>query len=319
LGWATSKTATSATYQAGGTYSTDASTTLYAVWKLIQYTVTYDANGGTGAPAAQTKNKGTALTLSNTTPTRENYEFLGWATDKTATAATYQAGASFTTDGNTTLYAVWQEAITVTSGVITVGKGAASAGTTVSVPVKIQENPGIAGAAFKITYDSTALTLDGAEAGEVFSKGNFNANVENGVIQWYDIEADEDLTNNGTLFTLNFTVKDDAKDGTYPITISLKDGEAGNLTNKDSKSIAVTFENGAVQVTDQVRGDVTGDGKVTMGDVVKLSRAVSGYTTLTEQEQSQGDVTGDGKVTMGDVVKVARYVAGYITSLVAAQ
>ena len=43
--------------------------------------MSYDANGGTGAPAAQTKTHGTALTLSSTKPTRTGYTFLGWYAD----------------------------------------------------------------------------------------------------------------------------------------------------------------------------------------------------------------------------------------------
>lgn len=72
------------------------------------YTITYNANGGTGAPASQTKSHGTALTLSSTKPTRTGYTFLGWSTNKTATSATYSVGSSFTTNANTTLYAVWK-------------------------------------------------------------------------------------------------------------------------------------------------------------------------------------------------------------------
>lgn len=72
------------------------------------YTVSYNANGGTGAPASQTKTHGTALTLSNTIPTRTGYTFLGWSTSSTATSATYSAGSNFTTNANTTLYAVWK-------------------------------------------------------------------------------------------------------------------------------------------------------------------------------------------------------------------
>ena len=72
------------------------------------YAVVYNANGGTGAPASQTKTPGKVLTLSTTVPTRDGYTFLGWATSATATSATYQPGGSFTTDANTTLYAVWK-------------------------------------------------------------------------------------------------------------------------------------------------------------------------------------------------------------------
>ncbi len=72
-------------------------------------TVSYDANGGSGAPAAQTKIYGETLTLSNTVPVREGYSFLGWAESADAAAAQYQPGGSFTKDEDTVLYAVWQQ------------------------------------------------------------------------------------------------------------------------------------------------------------------------------------------------------------------
>lgn len=79
-----------------------------------EYTISYDLNGGTSStPEPQTKLKGEAITLSNVTPTRSNYTFLGWSTTKNATTATYSAGELFTIDANTTLYAIWQKAGTV--------------------------------------------------------------------------------------------------------------------------------------------------------------------------------------------------------------
>ncbi len=109
LGWSTSSTATSATYSPGASFTTNANTTLYAVWSYspAKYTISYNANGGSGAPSSQTKTYGVTLTLSNTKPTRSNYTFLGWSTSSTATSATYSAGGSFSTNANTTLYAVW--------------------------------------------------------------------------------------------------------------------------------------------------------------------------------------------------------------------
>lgn len=107
-GWSTSSTATTATWSAGGTYTTNATDTLYAVWKANTYTVSYNANGGSGAPSSQTKTYGKTLTLSNTVPTRTNYNFIGWATSSTATTASYQAGGSYTKNSAATLYAVWE-------------------------------------------------------------------------------------------------------------------------------------------------------------------------------------------------------------------
>lgn len=108
LGWATSSTATTAAYQPSGSYTANAAATLYAVWQIITYSVTYDANGGSSAPSAQTKTYGQALTLSSTKPTRASYTFLGWATSSTATSAQYQPGGSYTTNAALALYAVWQ-------------------------------------------------------------------------------------------------------------------------------------------------------------------------------------------------------------------
>ena len=106
-GWATSASG-SVAYAAGASYTANAAVTLYAVWKANTYTVSYNANGGTGAPGNQTKTYGTALTLSSTKPTRANYNFLGWAISASANTAAYAAGGSYTANAAVTLYAVWE-------------------------------------------------------------------------------------------------------------------------------------------------------------------------------------------------------------------
>ena len=111
-GWSTSKTATSPTYYAGGSYTANASATLYAVWEQnapTTYTVSYNANGGSGAPSSQTKTHNVTLTLSSTKPTRSGYTFLGWSTSSTATSPTYYASGSYTANASATLYAVWSK------------------------------------------------------------------------------------------------------------------------------------------------------------------------------------------------------------------
>lgn len=71
------------------------------------HTVSYNANGGSGAPGSQTKWWGEVLTLSSTRPTRANYTFLGWATSANGAVA-YQPGGRYGADNNVTLYAVWK-------------------------------------------------------------------------------------------------------------------------------------------------------------------------------------------------------------------
>lgn len=86
---------------------TSTASATYTVPKLDSWTVAYDANGGTGAPAAQTKWRGESLTLSKSKPTRDNHTFMGWATSQGGAVA-YQPGSSYAANAAATLYAVWQ-------------------------------------------------------------------------------------------------------------------------------------------------------------------------------------------------------------------
>lgn len=127
LGWSTSSSASSASYQPGGSISVDLNDyeSLYAVWQQIYtYVFEFDANGGTGGPSTQTYSGKTSSTFSidvpATTPNKSGSTFLGWSESQTATSPAYTVGGGqipITATGSTTtkiLYAVWsQERITV--------------------------------------------------------------------------------------------------------------------------------------------------------------------------------------------------------------
>lgn len=78
------------------------------------YTISFDANGGSGAPENQTKNYDVDLTLSTTEPTRSGYTFQGWGTSATDTSVDYTAGGTYTANASDTLYAIWKKVITLT-------------------------------------------------------------------------------------------------------------------------------------------------------------------------------------------------------------
>jgi len=108
MGWGTSSTATIPSYLPGDIYTANSALGLFAIWRISGYTVTYDANGGSGAPSSQTKVYGTDLQLSTTVPTRSGYTFIGWGTSSTATVATYQPGGFYGAEAALDLFAVWE-------------------------------------------------------------------------------------------------------------------------------------------------------------------------------------------------------------------
>ena len=75
----------------------------------------------------------------------------------------------------------------------------------------------------------------------------------------------------------------------------------------------MTAANGAASVTIVVTGDVSGDGKITITDVVKLQSSVTGANRLSGAYAAAADINGDGKVTITDVVQAAQITVGQRT------
>lgn len=98
----------SATINTGINPSTISASGSYALSAITwEHTVSYNANGGTGAPGSQKKIYGSNLTLSSARPTRDGYVFMGWATSS-AGEVSYMPGSTYGTDVDITLYAVWK-------------------------------------------------------------------------------------------------------------------------------------------------------------------------------------------------------------------
>ena len=70
------------------------------------YTVTFDANGGSGTIANISVEEGSEITLPKNTFTKSSYIFAGWATSADGDVS-YSDKAKITVTGNITLYAKW--------------------------------------------------------------------------------------------------------------------------------------------------------------------------------------------------------------------
>lgn len=180
IGWSTNKNATVADskYAPGVAYTGKADLTLYAVWKVQNFTISFDANGGSGAPAQISSAKtASSVVLPTVVPTRANYKFLKWNTKKDGSGSSYTAGSTYSGRENVVLYAVWQKvdnsipkATTVTVSYDANGGSNAPAATTGKVgKVKITSSvPKYSGREFL----GWSLTQNGAtayHAGDIYS------------------------------------------------------------------------------------------------------------------------------------------------------
>lgn len=109
-GWATTQARANAgtvDYASGASYNSNANQTLWAVWQIVQYTITYKPNGASGSDITQTKDYGATATLASSGFTRANYTLSKWNTSANGGGTDYALGASYSTNANLTLYAIW--------------------------------------------------------------------------------------------------------------------------------------------------------------------------------------------------------------------
>ena len=111
-GW--SKTSTGAIeYTNGSTeknLATSGSITLYAKWTANTYTITYNANGGSGTMSKTTCTYDTDCTLAANSFTYDGYFFAKWIKDSIESEREYAEGSTvknLATSGNVNMYAKW--------------------------------------------------------------------------------------------------------------------------------------------------------------------------------------------------------------------
>ena len=266
-GWATDKTAISATYTDGQSVSNLAmsgTVTLYAVWQANTYTVSFNANGGSGTMSDETFTYGTGQNLSSNAFTRTGYTFAGWSTSKTATAAAYTDGQSVSNlaaSGTVTLYAVWTAntytvKFNANGGSGTMSNETFTYGTAKNLSPNLFEREGYAFAGW--CTDSGGKGTIYSDAQKVSNLTSTNGATVTLYAQWSPDSYTLTVSDNGTTVKKTYTIED-----TYTFTTPSKTG--------------YTFVNWKV---------TTADGNWTEGNTYSGGQSVTGMygdTTLTAQ------------------------------------
>ena len=131
-----------------------------------------------------------------------------------------------------------------------VGKADAAAGDkNVTIRISVQDNPGILGMRFSVSYDESVLTLTGASNGEAvrrvltLTKAKTLHSGCNFV--WDGIEIGAADIQDGAVLELQFQVSDSAAAGKYPITIRYS---SGDIVDNDLQSLSPQIQNGYISI-----------------------------------------------------------------------
>lgn len=154
---------------------TDVEKTLTADELKIGYTLSYDANGGTSAPASVTQYDNQTFTITNSEPTQSGYIFSGWNSKADGTGTNYTSGGSISITQNTILYAKWTRVYTITYN----GNGATS-GTMAPTQIEEGKQKSLSTNTFvKTNYEFIGWTTNSDGTGNSYADGQTITGAEN--------------------------------------------------------------------------------------------------------------------------------------------
>lgn len=200
-----------------------------------------------------------------------------------------------------------------TSVVLTVDDVYATPGSTVTVDIELENNPGILGATLSVSWDD-GLTLTGHESGEVFSELSYQGPsrlVSGCNFIWYGDAVSNII--DGTILTLTFNVTETAADAEiFDIEVTY---DSADILDQSYNPVELTVNNGSVRIVTYKPGDVTDDDRINTLDLIKLSQYISdgkktdpdGFNVTINE--SAADVNDDGRMNTLDLIWISQYIS----------
>ena len=252
--------------------------------------LTLEPAGGKVVPEQRTVVKDTPIGLLPT-PTREGYTFDGWFSDPD-TGSLVDGESTFPTDA--TLWAHWTEGEAETTGCrLEVVESVAAPGENAVITLRLVNNPGIAGLAFRFGWDDQILTY------EDFSDAELNGWMVDKQAVW---ASAENFTGDGDILRLQFAVSDKAKEGTMDF--SLEDIVA---FSQDLEPVEIEPVSGEIAIRKILPGDTDGSGTVDIRDLMLLYRYTADSETRVDLDNA--DLNGNGRIDSEDIAALQKQLA----------
>lgn len=178
---------------------------------------------------------------------------------------------------------------------ITVSSLTADTGSTVEVPIIMENNPGVAAVSLDVTYDNTKLSLASVEDGKILGTSTFLSGKDLTMVpytlNWDDLSS-ENNTGNGTLAVLTFNVLDsDATDTSIKVSVNQK-----STFNVDFEDVVFETHEGLITINKSSQDSTTTSTSTT---------TTTSDTTTTRTTTTTSDTTTSTSATSSNATTTA--------------
>ena len=177
---------------------------------------------------------------------------------------------------------------------LTVGTATGSPGSTVSVPVSIEKNPGFAVFSFTPSYDQNVMTFAGVTATPMLDDGTLTTTSSQ--INW---TSEKNVTGDGVLFYLNFNISENTTTGSYPVSLGLRSNSAWYFRDERNNAREINFHSGNITAENAPQKFDIDVARMILGNALEFQFGVAtskipdqtGYYAVIEKTWADGTTT----------------------------
>ncbi len=180
----------------------------------------------------------------------------------------------------------------------------AAIGGNTSVKVFVKDNSGFSAGIVRIKYDETSLIYKGITAGDITDDITAGASKVGEITVLISLN-DAEYTEDGLMFTINFTLTKDAENGN----VELYYNPQTDFADRNGDRVFFNMKSAEIEIIHSIPGDVNGDLKVDTTDLAALKLYLVG---LQDEVSPGANADGRGKIDTGDLATLKLMLAGII-------
>ena len=317
--WNTKADGTGTTYSDEQLVSLTEDLTLYAIWNINKYIITFNSNNEINDVLIQELEYNTSTALTKNTFVREGYTFKEWNTKEDASGDSYSDEQLVSLTEDLTLYAIWNtNKYTITYNSNNGTNDVSTQDLEYNTNTKLNKNTfakeGYTFKEWNTKPDGTGDSYSDEQLVSLTKALTLYAQWEESydyIINNYSVDTRNNYISKIPVNTIVNDFKENIKLNIgYSINVDSKTINNKNVLYTGGKTKIYKDNNPYIEFINVIIGDINGDGSINSADLLKVRQHLLGTVSLSGAYFIASDINYDNTINSADLLRVRQHLLG---------